>query len=50
MRILKLVRDDCSMSWDKLNDDVRGLIFKMKTEMEIEDKFKREHSKNGRSV
>ena len=39
------MRGDCSMSWDKLNDDVRGLIFKMKTEMEIEDKFKKEHSK-----
>ena len=31
------------MSWDLLNDDVRELIFKMKTTMEIEDKFKREH-------
>ena len=33
------------MSWDLLNDDVRELIFKMKTSMEIENKFKREHSK-----
>ena len=43
IKILKLDLGGNIMSWDLLNDDVRELIFKMKTDLEIEDKFKREH-------